>query len=158
MVGGRVLGFQDRGGTRYRRCASSEMAARKTKAGLRTVKLPPFAAATLKKKICEERPEPDDMLFPSSTGTVRSPHNFRRQWRDARADPACEWVTPHVFRKSVATPIDQKYSSKQPSPQLGHTGTAIMEKHYIAKASETPHLTDALQKLGQQEPPEEPGS
>ncbi|MBT2515465.1 tyrosine-type recombinase/integrase [Arthrobacter sp. ISL-30] len=57
----------------------------KTKAGFRTMKLPQFAAETLKRRCAAERPNPEDMLFPSSTGTLRSPHNFRRQWRDARA-------------------------------------------------------------------------
>ena len=124
----------------------------KTKAGFRTVKLPPFAVQTLTRKLEAEGPKPEDMLFPSSTGTVRSPHNFRRQWRDARAGSAYEWVTPHVFRKSVATLIDHEYSSKQAAAQLGHSGTAITEKHYIAKATSTPDLTDALQQFGSQEP------
>lgn len=57
----------------------------KTKAGFRTMKVPPFAVQTLRRKKAAEQPKPEDMLFPSSTGTVRSPHNLRRQWRDARA-------------------------------------------------------------------------
>ena len=120
----------------------------KTRAGHRTVKLPPFAVQTLKRKYSVEQPKPGDMLFPSSTGTVRSPHNFRRQWRDARAGTPYEWVTPHVFRKSVATLIDREYSSKDAAAQLGHSGTAITEKHYIAKAAETPDLTRALELFG----------
>ena len=61
-------------------------------------------------------------------------------------------MTPHVFRKSVATLIDHEYSSKHAAAQLGHSGTAITEKHYIAKATSTPDLTDALQQFGSQEP------
>jgi integrase len=129
----------------------------KTRAGYRTVKLPPFAAEMLQQKHLATRPDPGAMLFPSSTGTVRSPHNFRRQWRDARAGSAYEWVTPHVFRKSVATLIDQEYSSKQAAAQLGHSGTAITEKHYIAKASESPDLTQALQKFGSEQPSDRNG-
>ncbi len=128
----------------------------KTKAGFRTMKLPPFAAHTLERKYAAEQPKPEDMLFPSSTGTVRSPHNFRRQWRDARAGSPYEWVTPHVFRKSVATLIDQEYSSKHAAAQLGHSGTAITEKHYIAKATESPDLTAALEQFGSWEPPKGP--
>ncbi|MBE4719315.1 site-specific integrase [Pseudarthrobacter sp. AB1] len=124
----------------------------KTKAGFRTMKVPPFAVPTLQRRHSAEQPKPEDMLFPSSTGTVRSPHNFRRQWRDARAGSDYEWVTPHVFRKSVATLIDQEYSSKQAAAQLGHSGTAITEKHYIAKATESPDLTAALQKFGTESP------
>lgn len=123
----------------------------KTKAGFRTVKLPPFALKTLVRKQRSEHPLPEDMLVPSSTGTVRSPHNFRRQWRDARSGSDFEWVTPHVFRKSVATLVDQQYGSKQAAAQLGHSGPAVTEKHYIAKASETPDVTDALEQFGDQE-------
>ncbi|WP_227878784.1 tyrosine-type recombinase/integrase [Arthrobacter dokdonensis] len=121
----------------------------KTKAGFRTVKLPPFALKTLLRKQASEHSGPEDMLFPSSTGTVRSPHNFRRQWRDARSGSGFEWVTPHVFRKSVATLIDHEYSSKQAAAQLGHSGTAITEKHYIAKAADSPDVTDALEQFGE---------
>lgn len=122
----------------------------KTKAGFRTIKLPPFATKTLTRKQASEHPQPEDMLFPSSTGTVRSPHNFRRQWRDARAGSDYEWVTPHVFRKSVATLIDHEYSSKHAAAQLGHSGTAVTEKHYIAKAAESPDVTAALEQFGEQ--------
>jgi len=45
--------------------------------------------------------------------------------------------------------IDREYSSKQAAAQLGHSGTAITEKHYIAKASETPDVTDALELFGE---------
>ncbi|MFF2032089.1 tyrosine-type recombinase/integrase [Arthrobacter sp. NPDC058192] len=119
----------------------------KTKAGFRTVKLPPFAEQTLRRKYIVEQPADDAMLFPSSTGTVRSPNNFRRQWRDARSGSEYEWVTPHVFRKSVATLIDREYSSKDAAAQLGHSGTAITEKHYIARATESPDLTKALEQF-----------
>ena len=127
----------------------------KTKAGFRTVKLPRFAADTLKRKFAEEHPQPEGMLFPSSTGTVRSPHNFRRQWRDARSGSVYEWVTPHVFRKTVATLIDREYSSKHAAAQLGHSGTAITEKHYIEKATESPDMTDVLEKFGLAGAPDE---
>ncbi len=50
----------------------------KTKAGFRTVTVPPFAAKTLMRKQTTEHPQPDTMLFSSSAGSVRSPHNFRR--------------------------------------------------------------------------------
>ena len=122
----------------------------KTKAGFRTVKVPPFAVKTLMRKQTTEHPQPDTILFSSSAGTVRSPHNFRRQWRDARSGTGYEWVTPHVFRKSVATLIDHEYSSKQAAAQLGHSGTAITKKHYIAKAALSPDVTDALEQFGEE--------
>jgi integrase len=43
--------------------------------------------------------------FASRRGTWLSPQNVRRQWRQARKDTGLEWVTPHTFRKTVATLI-----------------------------------------------------
>ncbi|WP_375141465.1 hypothetical protein [Arthrobacter sp. STN4] len=48
----------------------------KTKACFRTVKLPPFAFKRLARRQATEHPKPEDMLFPSSSGTVRSPTTF----------------------------------------------------------------------------------
>lgn len=67
-----------------------------------------------------------------------------------------EWVTPHVFRKTVATIIDREYSSKDAAAQLGHSGSAITEKHYIEKAAVAPDLTKALEKFATVPPPAVP--
>lgn len=53
-----------------------------------------------------------------------------------------------MFLKSVATLIDREYSSEHAAAQLGHSGIAITEKHYIAIAAETPDLTKALEQFG----------
>lgn len=119
----------------------------KTAAGYRTVALPHFVVDTLNRMRAERSPWPGDFLFPSAAGTVRSPNNFRRQWRDAREGSGYEWVTPHVFRKTVATIIDREYGSKDAAAQLGHSGSAITERHYIEKAAMAPDLTRALEKF-----------
>ena len=122
----------------------------KTASGFRTVALPRFTADTLDRLRRDRKPWPGDYVFPSAAGTVRSPNNFRRQFRDAREGSGYEWVTPHVFRKTVATLIDRQYGSKDAAAQLGHSGSAITEKHYIAKAAMAPDLTKALDQLGDQ--------
>ena len=128
----------------------------KTAAGYRTVALPHFVVETLKRMRAERQPWPQDFLFPSAAGTVRSPNNFRRQWRDAREGSGYEWVTPHVFRKTVATIIDREYSSKDAAAQLGHSGSVITEKHYIEKAAIAPDLTKALEKFATARPQPKP--
>ena len=50
-------------------------------------------------------PNPCDVVFPSSTRTLREPQNVHRQWRAARDRAGFSWVTPHTFRKGVATAI-----------------------------------------------------
>ncbi|APE08614.1 hypothetical protein BO226_04740 [Rhodococcus sp. 2G] len=113
----------------------------------RIVLLPKFAVDTLMRLKMNATPNEHDVIFPSDRGTLRDPHNLRRQWRDARGQEWA-WVTPHSFRRTVATLVDREYGSKEAAAQLGHSGTAVTEKHYIAKAEEAPDLTAVLNRLG----------
>ncbi|MDT7740131.1 MAG: hypothetical protein QOK09_3500, partial [Mycobacterium sp.] len=58
----------------------------KTDAGKRTIPLPPFAVTVL----TERRKRPfigeQSVIFASTTGTLRDPDNFGKQWRQARED------------------------------------------------------------------------
>lgn len=53
--------------------------------------------------------------------------------RQARAETGLEWVTPHSFRKTVASLIDKEASAKNAAAQLGHESEEITKKHYIVK-------------------------
>lgn len=118
----------------------------KTDAGYRIVKLPSFARDTLMRMSVNAVPTPDDLVFPSASGTLRDPHNVRRQWRDARGEQFA-WVTPHSFRRTVATLIDRETTTEDAASQLGHSGTAVTRKHYIEKAAAAPDLTAVLDQL-----------
>lgn len=120
----------------------------KTVSGNRTVLLPEFAVETLMRVKMDALPNPYDVVFPSSTGTLRDPHNFRRQWRDARGDMFA-WVTAHSFRRTVATLIDREATTEDAASQLGHSGTAVTRKHYIERAASAPDLTAVLNQLGE---------
>ncbi|GAB1644327.1 tyrosine-type recombinase/integrase [Krasilnikovia sp. MM14-A1259] len=80
----------------------------KSDAGFRTIVLPRFAVAMLMDRTLTAADNPHDAIFASRRGTWFSPHNVRRQWRQARADTDLEWVTPHTFRKTVATLINKE--------------------------------------------------
>ncbi|WP_435827018.1 tyrosine-type recombinase/integrase [Micrococcus luteus] len=70
------------------------------------------------------------MVFPSSTGTLRDPSNYRKQWRTAREAIGFEWVTPHTFRKTVATRLADAEGLAAASAYLGHSGEAVTRTHY----------------------------
>jgi integrase len=89
-----------------------------------------------------------DAIFASRRGTWLSPQNVRRQWRQARADTGLEWVTPHTFRKTVATLIDKEANAKSAAAQLGHATEQVTKKHYIVKPALAPDSSDILQQLG----------
>jgi integrase len=87
----------------------------KTLAGQRTIHLPPFARAMLSRRRTEEPHDQDDPLFASRTGTFVQPDNMRRSLRSALQRQAdLKWVSPHVFRKTVATVLSGK-----PPPSSG---------------------------------------
>jgi integrase len=85
---------------------------------------------------------PHDAVFCSRRGTWLSPHNVRRQWREARKDAGLEWVTPHTFRKTVATLLDREADTKTAAAQLGHSSEEITTTYYIQKANQAPDVSD----------------
>ncbi|OOB90708.1 site-specific integrase [Rathayibacter sp. VKM Ac-2630] len=86
-----------------------------------------------------------ELVFPSlflTRSTVRDPNNFRKQLRRFTEGTDWEWVTPHTFRKSVATLVEDLGEA---SRQLGHAGTDITERHYRVRTHEGPDLRARLQ-------------
>lgn len=120
----------------------------KTAAGHRTVTLPRFAVTTLIRRQVNAQPNALDLVFPSSVGSLRDPHNLRRQWRDARAAAGFSWTTPHSLRKTTATWIDRQSGTKDAAAVLGHAGVAITERFYVERAAVAPDMSTVLQALG----------
>ncbi|MEU8182027.1 site-specific integrase [Micromonospora sp. NPDC049047] len=120
----------------------------KSDAGYRSVVLPRFAVGMLLERKLTAAADPNDAIFPSRRGTWLSPPNVRRQWRAARADTGLEWVTPHTFRKTVATLIDKEANTDSAAAQLGHGSKETTKKHYIVKPALAPDSSAILEQLG----------
>jgi integrase len=120
----------------------------KTDAGYRMLVLPRFAVGMLLARKLVAADNPNDAIFASRRGTWLSPNNVRRQWRQARAEADLEWVTPHTFRKTVATLIDQEADTKSAAAQLGHASEEVTDTYYIAKPVLAPDVSDILEQLG----------
>ncbi|GAA0909835.1 hypothetical protein Vau01_011690 [Virgisporangium aurantiacum] len=120
----------------------------KSDAGYRTVILPRFAVGMLLARKLTAADNPHDAIFASRRDTWLSPHNVRRQWRQARAYTDLEWVTPHTFRKTVATLIDNEANTEDAAAQLGHGSKEITKKHYIVKPALAPDSSHILEQLG----------
>ncbi|WP_159067406.1 tyrosine-type recombinase/integrase [Gordonia iterans] len=116
-----------------------------------TVHLPRFAVATLLRLKTTAKKNPHDVIFPSSTGTLRSPSNLRTQLRAARGDE-WKWVKPHTFRKTVATLVERESSLEAASKQLGHAGSAVTAKHYVERSVVAPDVSDVLDLLAPESP------
>lgn len=120
----------------------------KSDAGYRMVVLPRFAVGMLLARKLSAAENPHDAIFASRRGTWLSPNNVRRQWRQARADADLDWVTPHTFRKTVATLIKEESDTKSAAAQLGHSSEEVTETYYIAKPVQAPDVSDILERLG----------
>ncbi|MEV6303892.1 site-specific integrase [Actinoplanes sp. NPDC051861] len=120
----------------------------KTRAGQRTIHLPPFALAMLRRRRTEEPHHRNDPLFASRTGTFVQPDNMRRSLRCAlQRQTDLKWVSPHVFRKTVATVLSGQGLVTEAAAQLGHVDESITKKFYIQKPSTAPDVSHALEIL-----------
>ncbi len=101
----------------------------KTEMSHRRLILPPFLVEAL-----AARARDSEYVFPSVTGTLRSPNNFRTQWRKFRAAHGYDdWVTPKTFRKAVATLVATEADDETAAGQLGYESPKITKRHYIRR-------------------------
>jgi len=122
----------------------------KSDAGYRTLVLPRFAVGMLLARKLVAADNPHDAIFTSRRGTWLSPNNVRRQWRQARTGTELEWVTPHTFRKTVATLVGMAADTASAAAQLGHASEATTNTYYIAKPVLAPDVSEVLEQLGSQ--------
>ena len=103
---------------------------------------------------------PIDAVFPTRNGTWQQVNNVERRWRQIRADTGLDWVTPHTFRKTVATLISERVDAETASQQLGHSSPAITREFYISKpaiAADVAHVLDELAGPETGDPPNTSG-
>lgn len=91
------------------------------------------------------------MVFPSATGTLRDPSSFRAQWRTAATAIGFGWVTPHTFRKTVATRLADAEGLAAASAYLEHSSEAVTAGHYEERAREAADMTAALAGFWEEE-------
>lgn len=119
----------------------------KSDASKRTIALPPFAVDVLMRRRVDQPTNRLNAVFATRNGTWHQVGNIERRWRTIRADTGLDWVTPHTFRKTVATLIDRQVGSGTAARILGHSSDAITKEFYIEKDRSTPDVTDLLQSF-----------
>jgi integrase len=123
----------------------------KSDASRRSVVLPQFAAELLRMRREFATPNENDAVFATRNGTWNQVVNVERRWRQIRKDTGYEWVTPHTFRKTVATLISEATTSELASRQLGHSSSQVTRAHYIAKPPVSADLSELLERLAEKE-------
>ncbi|QYF88504.1 site-specific integrase [Arthrobacter sp. PAMC25284] len=84
-------------------------------------------------------------VFATRNGTFVRPSNFRDDLRRALgAAGITEKITPHAFRRTVATGISDHFTEKASSLQLGHSSPETTRKYYIERATLVPDYSSGL--------------
>ena len=76
----------------------------------------------------------DQPVFPALKGGLRDPSNTQADLRDAMDFAGYPWVTTHVFRKTVATLMDEAgRSARDVADQLGHAQPSMSQDRYLGR-------------------------
>ncbi|MCW2752180.1 MAG: hypothetical protein JWR83_3290 [Aeromicrobium sp.] len=125
----------------------------------RIVTIPPFAATAVRTRLAElDQAHGEQTIFCTKKRTFFSPANVRRTWRAIRADLGDQLpagidladVSPHTFRKTVATTLDQAKNGgiALAAELLGHHSTEVTEQHYVQATKRiNPVTAEILQSL-----------
>lgn len=106
----------------------------KTAHSVRRVALPGFARRAIRARIQGIWfPDPDTLLFSTRVGTPHTTNNVRRQLRDVMHQAGVPDVTPHRFRRTAATAINEVGGLQLASELLGHSDPAITREYYIRR-------------------------
>lgn len=104
----------------------------KTEKSTRVVSVPSFTAEVIRQRLVVLADESDEhLLFFSRNHTPLTTNNVRRRLRTILAEAGIEGVTPHAFRRTVATVLDRASGADLAADMLGHTSSKITKQHDI---------------------------
>jgi integrase len=122
----------------------------KTAGSERILHLPPHLVRMLKRRrLTGHPPGPAGVIFTSPTRLVRDPSNTQADLRQALDWAGYPWVSSHVFRKTVASRLDDEGSAiRHIADQLGHSRPSTTLDYYLGRrALTTLDFADALTPL-----------
>ena len=118
---------------------------RKGGAAPHTVVLPKFGVKAIADLLaCGS--DPMAPLFANRDGGWMSLTNMRSQLRKA-LPPDLRWVTPHSFRRTVATVVNDSLGPAAAQRQLDHRQLVTTETHYIMQPSIGPEAREGLDQF-----------
>jgi integrase len=124
----------------------------KTDSSVRVITLPPFAVEVLLRRRVEEPANHFNAVFATRNGKWRQVSNVEKRWRAIREDTGLEWVTPHVFRKTVATLIDRLADKETAASLLGHSSSATTTEFYIQRDVAAPDVSHIIESFAAPRP------
>lgn len=119
---------------------------RKKNAPSHTVILPTFSVEVLT-ELFGRTGSVDGPVLASSSGGWVSLSNISKQFRAAlKPHPDLAWVTPHSFRRSVATVVRDGLGIEAAQAQLSHSQLSTTEQHYAQRRTVGPDARAVLDK------------
>ncbi|PUB27996.1 phage integrase family protein [Promicromonospora sp. AC04] len=116
----------------------------------RTITLPDFVVTALREAIgLGLDGGTDKLVFPSTEATPRSPGRVREQLRQAREGTGIT-VTPHDFRRTIATQVANQTTIGNATALLGHADEGTTVRHYVDRTHIAPDLRIVIDQLVQQ--------
>jgi integrase len=117
----------------------------KTAKSTRVVAIPTFTSDAVRRRLAKVGSLGlDDLLFQSRDGTPLTTANVRRQLRQVLEGAGIKGVTPHMFRRTVATAVIANANIELAAELLGHTDTRVTVMHYIQRSELVNPATAAL--------------
>lgn len=120
----------------------------KSAAGWRIIAVPPHIVESCRRRLAMAWPRnPLGLLFPPPLGEARNPSNANRDMKAAllRVDPDLAWVTSHVWRKTVATRLDEAgLSARAIADHLGHAKPSMTQDVYMGRGVASAAAATAL--------------
>jgi integrase len=120
--------------------------ARKGGAPTHTVTLPKFGVEAFTALLGVTGPE--GPVFASRDGGWMSLANIRRSLRTALPEHLA-WITPHSFRRTVATVVRDGNGPAVAQQQLSHAKLATTEAHYFERQTHGPDVRATLDRFAQ---------
>ncbi len=119
----------------------------KTAKSRRTMVVPSFTRDAIRLRLAKmDDLSPEALIFSSRNGTPLTMANVRRQLRHVMDLAGIEGVTPHKFRRTVATAINDAADADLAAELLGHTDSKITIQHYIRRNEMVdPRTSDLLE-------------
>ncbi|MGO1407968.1 MAG: tyrosine-type recombinase/integrase [Brachybacterium sp.] len=104
----------------------------KTDSSRRRIPLPEFAVTCLRQHLTVKgNPEGETLIFRTRNNTPFSTNNVRTRLRKILEEAGITGVTPHAFRRTVATTIHREAGIQLASETLGHSSEEITRVHYV---------------------------
>ncbi|WP_234031350.1 tyrosine-type recombinase/integrase [Mycetocola zhujimingii] len=117
----------------------------KTARSARVVAIPTFTADAVRRRLAKVGSlSLDELVFQSRDGTPLTATNVRGQLRHVLGGTGIDGVTPHMFRRTVATAVNTAASIELAAELRGHTDTKITVQHYIQRIEMVNPATAAL--------------